>query len=439
MRRVMLFYWMAALAGAQNWPQFRGAGATGIADGWNVPLAWNAETGANLAWKTPVPGLGHSSPVIWGDRIFVTTAVSTNPYFKPGAYGDGVPVNDNGVQSYRVLCLDLKSGRILWNQKARDGEPRIQRHPKNTHASPTPATDGKRVIAFFGSEGLYAYDFAGKLLWKKDLGVLDAGAFDVPEYQWGIASSPILYEGLVIVQCDVQKGSFIAAFDAATGNEVWRKERTGVPSWSTPTVIETPKGPELVTNGAEHMRGYEPKTGKELWSLKGTSMISVPTPFRAGDLIYLFSGYSRFQKATYAIRAGEARGDITGSGGALAWKRPDAPYLPTPVVYRGYVYTVNTRGEFFCMDAKTGADVYRERLGEGAVFSASLTAADGRIFASSEDGDVYVVKAGPPFEVIGRNRVGDVLMATPAFTRGAVVFRTPTNVIAFRTGGAGTK
>ncbi len=428
---------LALIAHAENWPQFRGSGATGIADGWNVPSFWNAESGANMAWKTPIPGLGHSSPVIWGDKVFITTAVSANPFFRPGAYGDGVPVNDNGPQSYRLLCLDRRTGKILWNQSARESEPKVQRHPKNTHASPTPAVDGRRVIAYFGSEGLYAFDLNGKLLWKKDLGAQDAGAFDVPEYQWGIASSPILYQDTVIVQCDIQKGSFIAAFDAATGRELWRTARAGAPSWATPTVIETGGRAELVTNGAEHMRGYDPKTGAELWSLKGTSMISVPTPFLADGNIYLFSGYSRFQKATYAIRAGAAHGDITGSADTIAWKRPDAPYLPTPIVYRGYVYTVNTRGEFFCLDAKTGADVYKQRLGEGAVFSASLTAADGRIYASSEDGDVYVVKPGPVFEVLGRNKVGEVLMATPAFSRDMAIFRTPSHVFAFRASNKG--
>lgn len=421
-----------AIAGAQNWPSFRGPGARGLGDGLNAPATWDAGKNVNVAWKTPISGLGHSSPVVWGDKIFVTTAISKNPYFKPGAYGDGEPANDNGVQSYHLLCVDRGTGKIIWNTVARESTPQIQRHPKNTHASPTPATDGKRVIAFFGSEGLYAFDMDGKALWKQDLGPLDAGAFDVPEYQWGIASSPILYKNLVIIQCDIQKSSFIAAFDADSGKPVWRTPRNAVPSWSTPTVYENGSRAELITNGAEYMRGYDPMNGKELWWIKGTSMISVPTPFVIDDLIYLFSGYSRFQKATYAVKTGSS-GDLNTIPGAIAWKRADAPYLPTPIVYNGYVYTLNVRGEFFCYNAKTGEEVYKQRLGQGSVFSASLVAADGRIYAASEDGDVYVVKPGPKLEVLGKNNVGEVIMATPAITRDLFIVRTPAHIYGFRT------
>jgi outer membrane protein assembly factor BamB len=180
------------------------------------------------------------------------------------------------------------------------------------------------------------------------------------------------------------------------------------------------------------MRGYDPMTGKELWSIKGTSMISVPTPFVIDDLIYLFSGYSRFQKATYAVKPGSS-GDLTVAPGAIAWKRSDAPYLPTPIVYDGHVNTVNTRGEFFCYSAKTGEEVYKQRLGQGAVFSASLVAADGRIYASSEDGEVYVVKPGPKFEVLGTNNVGEVIMATPAIARDMFIVRTPAHIFGFKT------
>jgi outer membrane protein assembly factor BamB len=430
--KLFIFVSLILTAQAENWPSFRGPGATGNGDGQHAPSVWNAETESNLAWKTAIPGLGHSSPVVWGDKVFITTAISKNPIFRAGAYGDGEPANDNGVQSYVVLCLDRKTGKVLWEKTARQSTPQIQRHPKNTHASPTPATDGKHVLAYFGSEGLYSFDMDGKLLWKKDLGALDAGAFDVSEYQWGIASSPILYKNLAILQCDIQKDSFIAAFDADTGKEVWRTSRKNIPSWATPTVYEGKGRAELITNGAEHMRGYDPLTGKELWNLKGTSMISVPTPFVVDDIIYLFSGYSRFQKATYALKPGST-GDLTPDSPSLAWHRTDAPYLPTPIVYAGYVYTINTRGEFFCYRAKTGEEVYKQRLGTGAVFSASPIAADGRIYLASEDGDVYVVKPGPTFELLGTNRVGEVIMATPAIANGTFIVRTPSHVFAFAT------
>jgi outer membrane protein assembly factor BamB len=201
-----------------NWPQFRGPAAAGVGTG-APPLEWNGESGKNVLWKTTIPGLGHSSPVIWGDRIFVTSAVpaSGDPLLKVGLYGNIEPVEGEGPQSFNVYCLDRKTGKILWQQTAITGQPKIKRHPKATHANSTPATDGKRLIVSFGSEGLYAYDLNGKLLWKKDFGVLDSGFFMVPTAQWGFASSPVIHDGKVIVQADVQKNSFLAALDAATG------------------------------------------------------------------------------------------------------------------------------------------------------------------------------------------------------------------------------
>ena len=222
---------LASDAPATNWPRFRGPGASGIAEGHAVPVSWNVDTKAGLAWKTPVPGLAHSSPVVWGDSVYLTTAVSASGAspLKVGLYGDIEPVPTEPAHRYVVYRIDKRTGKVLWERTAHEGVPRRARHPKSTHANPTPATDGKRIVVFFGSEGLYGYDVDGRLLWKKDLGALDAAYFQAPDAQWGVASSPVIHEGVVYLQCDVLNDPFLAAFDLATGKELWRTPRQDVP------------------------------------------------------------------------------------------------------------------------------------------------------------------------------------------------------------------
>lgn len=231
---------VVAAAGSGNWPSFRGPRASGIADGQNPPTTWDAPKGLNVRWKTPIPGLGHSSPIVWGERVFITSAVSSNaePYLRVGLYGESPDHPEDLIHHYRVYCLDKRSGKVIWKSTAHSGKPRVKRHIKSSHANSTPATDGKHVVAFFGSEGLYCYDMDGKLLWKRDLGYLNAGAFDAPEIQWGFGSSPIIYKDQVIVLCDVNNQSFIAAFERHCGKELWRTLRDEVPTWGTPTVHE---------------------------------------------------------------------------------------------------------------------------------------------------------------------------------------------------------
>ncbi len=419
-------------AGAESaaWPSFRGAQAAGVATG-AAPTAWNGEKGTNVLWKTPIPGLAHSSPVVWGDHVFVTTAVSSeDESLRVGLYGDVDSVESKAAYSWRVLALDRKTGKVLWEREAYAGVPKIKRHMKATHANSTPATDGKHVVALFGSEGLYCYGIDGTLKWKKDLGVLDSGWFYDPSYQWEYGASPILYKNLVIVQADLQKGSFLAAYDLADGREVWRTERDENPSWATPSVFETEKRAELVTNATKHVRGYDPATGKELWRLKGNSEIVTPTPITAHGLAYVTSGYAPIQPI-YAIRLGTASGDISLPEGketndAIAWsKQRGGPYMPTPIVYGDHLYTCANNGILTAYDAKTGAQVYRERVAGNAsvAFTASPVAADGKLYFPSEDGEVYVVKAGPKFELLATNPMGEVLMATPAIVDGTILFR----------------
>jgi outer membrane protein assembly factor BamB len=305
--------------------------------------------------------------------------------------------------------------------------PRVQRQRKNSYASPTPVTDGKHVVAWFGSEGLYCYDFEGQLLWKQDLGVIDAGASYDDSYDWGVASSPIIYRNLVIVLADGQSNSFIAAYDVRNGERVWHKPRDVISSFSTPTIYEGPGRVELVVNGPEKVHGYDPLTGMELWELRGSSKNTTPTPIVAHDLIFVASGYQ--VKPIFAIRPG-AEGDITLEGDAqsneyVAWSsKRDGPYLPTPIVYGDYLYTCQNNGVLACYRAKTGEHVYRERVGSGGAFSASPIAADGKLYIASEDGDIYVVRAGPEYELLATNPMGEVCMATPAVSKGRMFIRT---------------
>lgn len=438
-----LFLLTAALTAATaysqaNWPQFRGTGASGVAEGGPAPVNWNAEKTTNLRWKTAIPGLGHSSPVTWGNKIFVTTAITSGAKDETrfGLYGDVAPVKDDPKHTWKVYALDSQTGKILWERVASEGVPKVKRHPKSTHADSTPVTDGKYLVALFGSEGLYCYDLKGKLLWKQDLGILDAGWFFDADYQWEYGSSPIIYKNLVIVQADIQKNSYIAAYDIKNGKQVWKTMRDEISSWGTPTVYVGKARAELIANGSKAIRGYDPMTGKELWRLSPNSEITTPTPFVAHDLIFVTSGYAPVQPI-YAIRPG-ASGDISLKDGKesnefIAWsKKRGGTYMPTPVVYGDYLYTCSNQGVMTAYNAKTGERVYQERLGgKGGAFTASPIASDGKIYLSSEDGDVFVVKAGPKYELLATNPVGEVMMATPAMISGLFIVRGVKHLFAF--------
>jgi outer membrane protein assembly factor BamB len=434
--------WLVALAPAfcQQWPSFRGTNASGTADGHPTPVKWDAASGESVLWKTPLPGIAVSSPIVWGDRVYVSTAVSSDPNatIRTGLYGDVEPVSDATKHTWRLFALDKRTGKVVWERVAREGVPLTKRHPKSSQASPTPVTDGKHVIAFFGSEGLYAYDSGGTLLWSRDLGILNAGWFYDPDYEWGVGSSPIIWKNSVIVQCDIQKNSFIAAFDLDTGKPLWRTAREEIPSWSTPAIYEGKGHAELITQGKNAIRGYDPANGQELWRLSGNSEITIPTPIVWQDLIFVTNGYSGVQPI-FAIKPG-AKGDITLKGDEtqsefIAWStKRGGPYIPTPVIYGGQLYVCANNGVLTAYDARTGRRVYQERLGgTGGSFSASPIAADGKIYLSSEDGDIFVVKAGPTYELLAKNAVGEVLMATPAVSDGTLIVRGLKNVFAIGT------
>ena len=423
-----------------QWPSFRGPQASGVADGQRLPDRWDGTTGQNIRWRTPIPGLAHSSPIVWGDTIFVTTAISSrkDATFKPGLYGDGDASDDRSVHKWVIYALDKRSGRIRWERVAREGAPRNKRHIKSTYASATPVTDGRIVVAWFGSEGIHAYDVNGVPLWHADLGRVDMGAYDIPSYEWGPASSPIIWGDLVILQCDTQTDSFVLALDAETGETVWKTSRDELPSWGTPTVAVTAAGPELVTNASNFIRGYDARTGRELWRLAGSSKITAPTPIVANDLFVVASGRAP-ERPIFAIKSG-ARGDLTLAGdktssAAIAWSGPGrGSYMPTPLAYRSVLYVLANNGVFDAYELTTGRELYRQRLPlVGSGFSASPVAADGKIYLSNEDGDMLVVRAGPAFEHIATNSMGELLMATPALSDGVMYVRGVSSLFAIGT------
>ena len=432
MPRTPLLLWLIACAPVfgQQWPSFRGPNASGVADGHPAPVKWNATSGESVLWKTAIPGIAVSSPIVWADRVFVSTAVSSDPNatIRTGLYGDVEPSSDLSKHSWRLVALDKHSGKVVWERVAHEGVPRTKRHPKSSQASPTPVTDGRHVVVSFGSEGLYAYGVDGELLWKRDLGVLNAGWFYDPDYEWGVGSSPVIWKSSVIVQCDIQKNSFIAAFDVTTGQPLWRTPRDEIPSWSTPTVYEGSGRAELVTQATHFTRGYDPSTGEELWRLSGNSEITIPTPIIGPNLIIATNGYRGVQPI-FAIKPG-ARGEITlkgeqTQGEFIAWStHHGGPYIPTPLIYRDHLYVCSNNGVLSAYDVRTGQRLYQERLGgTGGSFSASPVAADGKIYLSSEDGDIFVVKAGPTYELLATNPMGEVVMATPAISDGVIIIR----------------
>jgi outer membrane protein assembly factor BamB len=444
--RLHLLGLVALLAGsavssvaASNWPQYRGPGASGLNASAVLPTRWNAETGENIRWQTPIPGLAHASPIVWGDRVFVATAISASGAksdLKVGLYGDIASAKETVAQQWRLLAVDKNTGKILWDTLGHEGVPKVARHTKATHCNSTPATDGQRIVAIFGSEGLFCFDAAsGKPLWKKDLGPMDSGYFQVPSAQWGFASSPIIHEGKVIVLCDVQQDSFLAAFDLADGRELWRTPRKDVPTWSTPTIVTAAGRTQIAVNGWKHTGGYDVATGRELWKLDGGGDIPVPTPITAHELIYFTSAHGR-SRPMRAIRA-DASGDITPDNSD--WKHPSIAwnhdrrgnYMQTPIVVGDLLFGCADVGLVTCFDAKTGEVRYSERLSTSSEGYTASPVSDGRhLFITSELGNVFVLPAAATFSIVATNKLGQTALSTPAISEGALFFRTTEKLIA---------
>jgi outer membrane protein assembly factor BamB len=417
--------------GDAHWPQFRGPSASGQTHGRAVPATWNVASGENLLWKTPLPGLGLSSPVIWGDRIYLTAAISGagKEDLKVGLYGDIAPVEDDSPHEFLLLAIDRKSGKIVWQKTVHEGVPKIQRHTKASHANSTVTVDADHVVAMFGSEGLYCYDHEGKLLWKQDLGVLDAGFFRVPEAQWGYGASPVIHEGRLIVQADVQEDSFLAVFNVENGKVLWKKPRNDVPTWSTPTIVRAAERTLVVCNGWKEIAAYDLADGARIWWMNGSGDIPVPTPIGGHGLIFISSAHGG-GSPIYAIDPATAAGDISLQGDAtksrgVAWSWPrGGAYIPTPILVGDLLFVGKDNGVLVVYDARTGERRYQERLGSGASgVTASAVASGGHVYFSAETGEVYVVRASEKFELVATNELGEVLMATPAIADGTLYLR----------------
>ena len=420
----------SAAPGQDNWPQFRGPAASGVGANSGLPDTWS--TTDHVAWKTPIPGRGWSSPIVWGNRIFVTTAIKEGGEPEPvkkGLYLGGDRPAPSDVHRWMVYCLDLDTGKVVWEKEVHRGVPQHGYHLKNSPASETPVTDGERVYAYFGNVGMFCFDFEGKLLWSKRWESVPT------RFGWGTAASPVLHGNRIYVLNDNDKQSFLVALDARTGEQVWRVERDEKSNWATPFVWENAKRTEIITPGTGRVRSYG-LDGQRLWELGGMSPITIPTPLAAHGLLYVTSGYvGDRRKPLFAIRPGAA-GDISLEEGRVsneyvAWCQKEAgPYNPSPIVYGDYLYVLYDMGLLACYNAKTGEEVYGKRRIEAKAraFTASPWAYGGKIFCLSEDGDTFVIRAGPEFELLGKNSLGELCMATPAIVRGGLIIRTESHV-----------
>jgi outer membrane protein assembly factor BamB len=418
---------------AQPWPMWRGADGSGISPEIDLPSEWSPDR--NIRWKTPLPGRGHSSPVVWGNRVFVTadvegdvvpgkTAAKHILEGKEFKHPDSVGGDRNHF--FHVLCVDRVSGKTLWDRVAYEGTVLDDRHRKGSYAAATPATDGSRVYAWFGTEGVFAYDFNGRMLWKAAPGpILTVGM--------GPGTSPIVFDGLVILVCDEDSGekSFITALDGKTGKEVWKTPRPVEASWATPAIVRTGGRVELICSGNQWILSYDPKTGKELWRVKGHGSNAIPSPVAGFEMAFVSAGFP--VKKTFAIRLG-GNGDVTTSNVAWSYDRGTA-YVPSTILYGDYLYLVTDRGIMTCLDARTGAVRYDNgRIPIPATFTASPIAHDGRILLTSEDGDTYVIKTGPSHAVIATNSIGEPVFSTPAISGGMIFIRGEKNLYAIGNG-----
>ena len=423
--RILLLAVSLVAFGETNWPQFRGVGSTGVTEDPKLPDTWSQTE--NVGWKTAIPGLGWSSPVVWGDRVFVTTVISSGEVEPPkkGLYFGGERKVSPADHRWVVYALDTKTGKIVWQQEAFKAPPAFTRHLKNSYASETPVVDGERLYVYFGQVGLFCYDLKGKLLWTRKSEQV------ATRYGWGTASSPVLHQGRLYIVNDNDDKSYLMALDKKTGAVIWKVDREEKTNWATPYIWESGKRTEIVTPGTDKTRSYD-LDGKLLWEFKGMSSISIPTPFSKFGLLYLASGYvGDPNRPVYVVKPG-ASGDITLAKGQtssenVAWYLPQGgPYNPSPIIYGDNYYTLYDRGFLTCHDARTGKEIYAKQRIDPATtaFTSSPWAYNGKLFALSEDGDTFVMQAGAEFKVLRKNSLDEMSMASPAIANGSLYIRT---------------
>jgi outer membrane protein assembly factor BamB len=394
-----------------NWHQWRGPLGTGVSATADPPVTWNAADGSNIRWKTPLPGRGHSTPIVWGERVFLTTAIPVGkalpprPSTAPGNH-DNLAVTHR--QEFVALAVDRSSGKIVWQKKLHEALPHEQGHRTASLASGSPVTDGERVYVQFGSFGLYCLDGDGNVVWKKDFGLMQS------LHGHGEGSSPVLWNDLLIANYDQEGQSFVVALDKRTGQPRWKVNRNEVTSWASPIVIEHAGKPQVIISGTGKIRGYDPATGKVLWECGGLSANVVASPVAGDGMVFAGSSYDK--RALLAIRLDGAAGDITGSD-KIAWSRfRGTPYVPSPLLYEGGLYFLtHYQGVLTRVDARSGEDEPGGfRLdGIGNIY-ASPVAAAGRVYVTDLEGTTIVLSAGPIPRPIALNRLGDAVSASPA-------------------------
>lgn len=421
----------ATSAGDQaDWPQFRGANAQGVAATAKLPLRWN--TRENVVWTADIPGKGWGSPVVWGDKIIVASAVGVKPADVPrkGLYAQNLQGRPGaGEHRWTLFCLELASGKRLWEKVLHQAQPALAIHAKNSYASETPAVNADGIVAYFAAAGVFGCDWNGRERWSHKWTPLPLN------HGWGPAASPILYKDRAYLVCDNEVSSFMLALDQRTGKQIWRVARPEKSNWSTPLIWKNTQRTELITAGSGKVRSYD-LAGRPLWELGGMSTVTIPTPVATPERLYVASGYvtERF-RPLYCVLPGAA-GDITLAGDAthsrhVAWCLPTgAPYVPSPLIYHERLYVLYDRGALACYDARMGQEIYgRQRLSpEMAAFSASPWAADDKIYCLSEDAETFVVQAGAEFKLLARNPLDDTALASPAIVGNDLLIRTLSKV-----------
>ncbi|MEN8228371.1 MAG: PQQ-binding-like beta-propeller repeat protein [Bacteroidota bacterium] len=420
----------------RQWPSYRGYFASGYLDNTHLPDSFNIETSYNVKWNVEIPGLGLSCPVIWDDRVYITTAISDQDHegYRTGLYGDIEPVEDSSEHIWMVYCYDKSSGKIIWEQEACRGIPQVKRHPKSSHANTTVATDGTHVIAFFGSEGMYCYNVDGKLLWKRDFGLINSAWHVVESAEWEFCSSPVIFQDKVIIQADALNTAFVAVLDLFTGETLWRQERDEITGWCTPNIYFDGEKPRVAVNGYKHRGGYDLASGEEIWKMAGGGDVPIPTPVVWKDLIYFNSAHGR--NAPLMALKSSAKGEIaypdndSVPGDHFAWfyDRGGA-YMTSVLVYDTLLYRLRWNGNLACYDARSGELIYQQTVNPSS-FIACPVASDGRLYMVSEEGELFIAETGREYRLLKRIPLGEVSLVTPGITDGMLILRTASKLIA---------
>lgn len=424
----------------RQWPSYRGFFASGYLDDAGLPDTFSVESGLNVKWNIEIPGLGLSCPVIWDDHVYLTSAISEadKSGYLPGLYGDIEPVADSSEHRWMVYCFDKSSGELLWEQESFKGIPMVKRHPKSSHANTTIATDGKHVVAFFGSEGLYCYDRDGKLLWKRDFGLINSAWHIVESAEWEFCSSPIIFNDKLIIQADALNTAFVAVLDLSTGETIWRKERDEITGWCTPNVYFHGNKARVVVNGFKHRGAYDLVSGEEVWKMSGGGDIPVPTPIVWKDLIYFNSAHGRHAPLIAVKNSAEKEISYPENDSVsvpkLEWfyDRGGA-YMTSVLVYDSLLYRLRWNGNLACFNARSGEQMYQETVNPSS-FIASPVAADGKIYLLSENGELYIIESGPQYRLLKTIPLGEVSLVTPGLAPGMLLLRTASRLYAISSG-----